>query len=261
MVNYRVSSAATTGLTTNSSILQQTTKNFKQEHDLTKAQEKPSTDRKKFKKKKKLIQKLAKNTDVIRLNVGGEFIMTTRETLTRVPKSTLAIMFNDRWRNKLAHDEQGNIVFDFDPILFRHLLDQLQMSDKNNPIVFHPPSIPALVKPFNKMLRKLGLNQSVSSKDSVITLNVGGQIVTNRQKTLNRLSNKNFLDNILSLKNKNKVATNDTIFLDHDPELFQQLINYLRDESTKNICSLIPPSSKKYNAFKRLLIDLGVNSK
>ncbi|EPS57124.1 hypothetical protein M569_17698, partial [Genlisea aurea] len=63
---------------------------------------------------------------VIRLNVGGEIIMTTRQTLTKIPKSTLYFMFNGRWEQKLQIDQNGNIFFDFNPIIFRHLIDQLQ---------------------------------------------------------------------------------------------------------------------------------------
>ena len=81
-------------------------------------------DRQKLEEEKKQMQKFVENTDVIRLNVGGEIIMTTRQTLTRVPKSILALMFNCRCEHKLEIDQNGNIFFDLNPILFRHLLDQ-----------------------------------------------------------------------------------------------------------------------------------------
>ncbi len=38
-------------------------------------------------------------------------IMTTRETLTRISKSILSIMFNDRLEHQLKTDQQGNLFF------------------------------------------------------------------------------------------------------------------------------------------------------
>jgi hypothetical protein len=61
------------------------------------------------------------------------------------------------WEQKLHRDPEGNIFLDFNPILFRHLLDQLQIIEIN----IHPPSQPSLVEPFKKMLRKLGLQNQL----------------------------------------------------------------------------------------------------
>ena len=119
--------------------------------------------------------------DVIELNVDGEIIATIRQTLTKIPKSILSLLFNGRWEHKLPVDDHGNIRFGFNPVLFRHLLHQLQTFDSNNPIKILPPSQPSLVEPFKKMLRKLRLQSLLSSEiKQVITFNVGGQIITNR---------------------------------------------------------------------------------
>jgi hypothetical protein len=73
---------------------------------------------------------------------------------------------------------------DFNPIVFRHLLDQLQIIDTNNSIHFYPPSQPVFVQPFNKMIRKLDLHHfSSPEKQNIITFNVDGQILTNRRTT------------------------------------------------------------------------------
>ena len=84
-------------------------------------------DRKKFEEEKNQLQKDIENIDVIRLNVGGEMMMVTRETLLHAPKSILSMMFNGRWEERLPTDENENIFLDFNPIIFRHLLDQLQV--------------------------------------------------------------------------------------------------------------------------------------
>ncbi len=86
--------------------------------------------------------------------------MTTRETLTHIQKSILSIMFNGRWDKKLQIDKNGFIFLDFNPILFRHLLDQLQTLDITN---ISPPSPPSLIIPFNKMLKKLHEMSSYNS--------------------------------------------------------------------------------------------------
>ena len=82
------------------------------------------------------------STDLIELNVGGEMIATTRQTMTKIPQSILFNLFNGRWEHRLPIDNEGNIRFDFDPILFRHLLDQLQTFDANKFQKFLPPSQP-----------------------------------------------------------------------------------------------------------------------
>jgi len=63
----------------------------------------------------KQMEKPVENTDIIQLNVGGEIIVTTRETLTRIPTSIL--MFNGRCEDKLLLDQNRNFFFDFNPVL------------------------------------------------------------------------------------------------------------------------------------------------
>ncbi len=131
--------------------------------ELEKEEKQLELDRQKFEEEKET-PKPVDHTDIFQLNVGGEIIMTTRQTLMKIPESTLSILFNGQWEHKLSKDQNGNIFFDFNPILFRHLLDQLQIIETKNSIQFYPPSQPSLLEPFNKMIRKLGLQQSFSSE-------------------------------------------------------------------------------------------------
>lgn len=57
-------------------------------------------DRKRLKEEKQFNRTVHKS-DVIQLNIGGEIIATTRQTLTSVPKSLLSILFNGRWEQQL----------------------------------------------------------------------------------------------------------------------------------------------------------------
>jgi hypothetical protein len=83
----------------------------------------------------------------------------------------------------------GIFFLDFNPIVFLHLLDQLQIIDTNNSIHFYRPSQPVLVQPFKKTIRKLDHHFSSSEKQNIITFNVGGQIFTNRRTTFTQVLN------------------------------------------------------------------------
>jgi hypothetical protein len=105
---------------------------IKIQDELKRDQEQLKNDLEKLEEKKKQMQKYIENIDVIQFNVGGQIIMTSRETFTRKSNSILVIIFNDRWEHKLQIDKNVNIFLDFNPILFCHLLDQLQILDTNN---------------------------------------------------------------------------------------------------------------------------------
>jgi hypothetical protein len=226
-------------------------------NDLKKNEKQLKNNREKFEEEKKQMQKNIKNTDVIRLNVGGEIMMTTRQTLTRIPKSILAIIFNGRWEHKLHKDKKGYIFLDFNPIIFRHLLDQLQLFDTTT---FSLPSDPSLILPFKKMVRKLGLNHLLSSEKNIITFNVDGKIMTNQRKTFDQISNSTF-DTIVSPSKSIKFNNKSDVFIDYDPKLFQHLINQLREESFNKKSCLKALSDNEKISFNRMLNDLNISRK
>lgn len=200
-------------------------------------------------------------TDVIELNVDGEIISTTRQTLTKIPKSILSLLFNGRWEHRLPIDQHANIRLDFNPILFRYLLDQLQTFDPNNPIKILPPSQPSLVQPFKKMLRKLRLQHLLSSQmKQVLTFNVGGQIITNRQTTFTAISNSNS-QRIIFPSTAINLPNGSDVFLDSHPKLFQHLIDRLRTESFTNISFMELTSNEERSSFNQMLIDLNNHRK
>ncbi|CAF2048655.1 unnamed protein product [Rotaria magnacalcarata] len=80
--------------------------------------------------------------DVIEINVGGEIISTLRSTLTAVPKSKLAKMFMKNNETELyLRDNMGAVFFDYNPVQFNYLLDQLRTIKRN-------PEIPAYAVDF-----------------------------------------------------------------------------------------------------------------
>jgi hypothetical protein len=225
------------------------------EKELTEEENQLKIDREKFEEEKQ-ISKMINPTDVFIFNVGGEIMMTTRQTLTRIPKSIFSLVFNGRWEHKLQRDQEGNIFLDFNPILFRHLLDQLQIIEIN----IHPPSQPSLVEPFKKMIRKLGLQQSLSSeKKNVITFNVGGQTITTQRTTFTEVSNSTF-NTIVPLSKIINFNYQNDVFVDYNPKLFQHLINQLRKRSFKNI-TYPELSLNEEKSFKKMLSDLSISRK
>ncbi len=201
------------------------------------------------------------HTDIFQLNVGGEIIITTRQTLMKIPESTLSILFNGQWDKQLPKDKNENIFFDFNPILFRHLLHQLQIIETNNSIQLYPPSQPSLLEPFNKMIKKLGLQQSSSSeKKNVITFNVGGQKITNQRTTFTQVSNSTFDTTIPPTKMMNLNNESD-IFVDYHPKLFQHLVNQLRKGLFKNISYPELSLHGEKISFERMLNDFSTNRK
>lgn len=203
------------------------------------------------------MEKYTESIDVIQLNVGGDIITTTRETLMRVPKSLLSTMFNGRWEQKLQTDPNENIFFDFNPVLFRHLLSQLQLIDPTSAIDFHLPVDSSLALPFKRMLRKLGFDQFLSSQKNTISLNVGGQMMTNQRVTFDRISNTT-LEKILSSSNTTHFGDRSDAFLDYDPRLFRQLVNEMWENPDGNMCCLEVSSSDERYPFQKMLDDLSV---
>jgi hypothetical protein len=228
--------------------------NLKLEDDFKQDEKQLKNDRQKFEEEKKQMQKSIKNVDVIQLNVGGQIIMTTRETLIQIPESILSIMFNGRWEHKLQIDQKGNIFLDFNPILFRHLLDQLQLSHTKNLTDFSPPSDSSLVLPFKKMIRKLGLNHLLSLEKNIITVNVDGQMITNQGTTFTQISNSTFDTIILSSKTT-KFDNKSDLFVDSDPKSSRHLFNQSREKPYGNNSYLEVTSNEENISFQRTTTD------
>lgn len=69
---------------------------------------------------------MSTTTDWVVLNVGGDRFHTTRSTLTRLPGTLLATMFETGSAFTLARDEKGAVLIDRDGRYFRVLLNYLR---------------------------------------------------------------------------------------------------------------------------------------
>lgn len=69
-----------------------------------------------FENEKATVQKLiATATPMVRINVGGEKMMTSRSTLTLIPGTLLSTMFSGKWEKDLIKDDEGSCFLDLDP--------------------------------------------------------------------------------------------------------------------------------------------------
>ena len=190
-------------------------KELRQKYDeLKKDRKQLEADRKKFNNEKELNQTIYES-DVIHLNVGGEILATTRQTLISLPQSLFSILFNGRWEQRLHHDDHKNIILDFNPTVFRHLLDQLQLNQGKN---ISPPSDLSLIRSFQKMMKKLRVEHLLSTSDrNILTVNVDGQLITTQ------------LSNPLKLTNKIHA------FIDYHPKVFRLFIKVNRQNKSLSI--------------------------
>jgi hypothetical protein len=106
--------------------------------------------------------------DVIELNVGGQKMTTLRSTLTVIPNSKLARMFSkDNTETNLLMDKQGAVFFDYNPIYFNYLLDQLRAMKRmpkkpGYQVQFQAPYISSQLN-FTHMLVDLGLTRKLNT--------------------------------------------------------------------------------------------------
>ncbi|UJR31804.1 hypothetical protein I4U23_019281 [Adineta vaga] len=210
-----------------------------------------------FENEKRIMEKYLKNSDVIQFNVGGEIMYTSRASLLHAANSTMTKMLLNQSEQKVSMDKDGNVFLDFNPKLFRHLLEQLRLFEENEYIIFYPPSTPVLTVPFNLMLRKLGLKSAPISDDDIFTFNVGDEIIATKRKTINRISNSK-LSKLLLMNKPSDMDQNGRPFLDYDAKLFRHLLSQIQTGQTKNFEA---PSIESKTAFNAMLQDLGLISK
>lgn len=83
--------------------------------------------------RKRMMQILVKDDDVISLNIGGKNMAASRSTLCQVEGSLLASMFSGRWEDRLKKDKQGNVFLDFNPDCFKLILNYLRAKKIETP--------------------------------------------------------------------------------------------------------------------------------
>jgi len=194
------------------------------------------------------MQKYLENSEVIQFNVGGEIMFTTRASVLRVADSKMGRILLDKETEKQSIDKDGNKFLDFNPSLFRHLLEQLRLFEDGEAIVFYPPLTPVLTVQFNTMLGKLGLKPAPESDDDIFTFNVGDEIIATKRKTLNRVPNSK-LSTLLTMNKPADMDPSGKPFLDYDPTLFRHLLSQLQAGQTTDFEAPSEETKAQFNAM------------
>ncbi len=229
----------------------------KKRQELIKAREQLNLEREELEKEKKIMQKFLENSEVIQFNVGGEIMFTTRASILRIEDSKLGKILLDKETEKISIDKLGNKFLDFNPSLFRHLLEQLRLFEDGEAVVFYPPLTPVLTVQFNTMLSRLGLKPAPESDDDIFTFNVGDEIIATKRKTLKRVPNSK-LSTLLTMNKPADMDANGKPFLDYDPKLFRHLLSQLQSGQTTDFAA---PSDESKAAYYSMLKHLGLKPK
>jgi hypothetical protein len=109
---------------------------------------------------------------VLLLNVGGELMYATRDTLTYIPNTILASIFTNNINNNqsslIQRDNNGKIFLDLPPNLFKHALEEIRRwKNRANRSADRQikPSSWNVKKEFDEMLVSIGLGKYRQSKN------------------------------------------------------------------------------------------------
>ena len=202
-------------------------------------------------REKRLVDDFTRNSQVYQFLVGGDMMYTSLASLLHIKDSNLAQILFDNSTEKVSKDG-NNYFFDFNPSLFRHLLEQLRLFEDGEPIVFYPPATPVLATQFNAMLKKLGLKPANATDDDIFTFNVGDETVATKRKTLKHIPR------LLNMNKPSDMDPSGKPFLDYDPKLFRYLLTQIQGGQTTNFEA---PSDDSRTAFNAMLRNLGLTPK
>lgn len=225
--------------------------------ELDKARKAFEAERAEYEEEKRIALNFINNSQVIQFNVGGQMMFTSRASVLRIADSKLGGILLETTGDRISVDKNGKKFIDFNPTLFRHLLEQLRLFEDGEPIVFYPPSTPSHVVPFNAMLAKLGLKPAPETDDDIFTFNVGDEIVQTTRRTLKRVPNSK-LSTLLTMNNPADMDPNGRPFLDYDPELFRYLLAQIQ---SGQITDFEPPNEESKAAFNVMLDNFGLKPK
>jgi len=106
------------------------------------------------------------SNEVLTLNVGGEMVTVSRDTVLLAPAGSLLLeLFQADWASpKYEVDDGGNVFLDYPPGAFKLISNQLRMlhlTPRNE--VLQPPSVPReLARDYSDLARLLGLGGLVA---------------------------------------------------------------------------------------------------
>ena len=120
--------------------------------------------------------------DIIDLNVGGEFITTTRGTLTSAEGSMLAAMFSGRWEDQLTLDKDGRVFLDLSPYAIRKIVEYLRLKrlTEKDAFLAAPEVTFDRRAEYNSVVRYLGLEKMFGASVSFQLCNIDSTLQVTR---------------------------------------------------------------------------------
>ena len=162
----------------------------------------------------------------IKLNIGGHYFTTSRQTLTKDPESELAAIFSSR--SKFIECEDGAFFIDRDGTHFRFILNYLRTGKSVLPEGATTLSQLLEEAKFYQIKELLDeLNLVASKTEGRVRINVGGHYFTTTRQTLTKDPN-SMLGVMFSGKFDMKPAEDGAFFIDRDGTHFRFILNYLR---------------------------------
>ena len=176
-----------------------------------------------------------KMSDWICLNVGGTIFETTRTTLTSVPGSLLAKMFDvDSSLPPASTSEDGTFRLDADPRAFAVILYWLRykrvfLSKDIEAEAVIPVADYFGLQDLLKVLELLKEPVTKKDEDDIITLDVGGTICKTTRASLTRDKGSRFAQMFVPGSTTAPPVTKEgNYWIDSDPRIFAIILNWLR---------------------------------
>lgn len=128
-----------------------------------------------------------RQSDKVKLNIGGEVLHVRRDVLTQIKTSRLEALFSGRWENRLLRDNNDRIFLDLNPYCFKKIVDFLSLLKISS--VKDVPPIPIVdlhqEDTFKILLSFFGIDkqkmEEIAEQRSVDTVHVESQKVKERK--------------------------------------------------------------------------------
>ncbi|CAF4771602.1 unnamed protein product [Rotaria sp. Silwood1] len=121
------------------------------------------------------------SNSIIHFNVGGKKLSTSRKILTMIEDTLLSTIISDECNKRLVKDIDGAFFLDYDPVLFKHLINQLRYWSLN-PLATRVFSLPIENKnEFISLVRSLKFDERYLTDTFSENVNSNVKVIDNQR--------------------------------------------------------------------------------